>query len=111
MYPQRTSILRLFIHGRWYLPGDRIWDNSLSMNQQEIKRIEQVRTALVEQREQYLRRLQKPLNERNGKPLTKATLQAFRKQIARFDRLVAMHDRQINRLFAREPATGKRMKG
>jgi hypothetical protein len=68
------------------------------MKQPEIEHIEQVRADVIRQRDQYLQRIQNPVNRISGKPLSRDTLNAFRKQVARFDRLVGMHDRQIKRL-------------
>jgi hypothetical protein len=68
------------------------------MNQPEIEHIKQVRADMIRQRDQYLQRVQNPVNRTTGKALSRDTLNAFRKQVIRFDRLIGMHDRQINRL-------------
>jgi hypothetical protein len=73
-------------------------DSGLSVNQKEIEHIKQVRADVIRQRDQYLHRIQNPVNQVTGKPLSRDTINAFRKQIIRFNSLVAMHDRHINRL-------------
>ena len=89
-YPEQGSIPTL--EGQGVGPRD------------EIEGIRQARADLILKRDDYLRRLKAAINRRTGKPLAKATMHAFRKEISKLNKVIEIEDKQIARLSRSDTA-------